>query len=78
MISVSENLMVESECFLQNKVCPFLGKVFVFTLVILFIETQLDIFSYDVPLLNNFVYCICPIELEKNGYHKYRYVCFIP
>jgi len=27
MISVSENLMVESEClFLQNKICPFLAQ----------------------------------------------------
>jgi hypothetical protein len=32
----------------------------------------------DVLLLNNFVYRIYPIKLEKNGYHKYRYVCFIP
>jgi hypothetical protein len=45
MISVSENFMVESECFLQNKICPFIGKVFVSTLVIPFYETQLDIFS---------------------------------
>jgi hypothetical protein len=32
----------------------------------------------DVFLQNNFVYRIYSIELEINGYHRYRYVCFIP
>ena len=30
----------------------------------------------DVLLLSNFVYRMYPIELEKNGYHRHRYVCF--
>jgi hypothetical protein len=42
MISVSENFLVESVFFLQNKICPFLAQGICIYVEILFYETQLD------------------------------------
>jgi hypothetical protein len=42
MISASENFLVESDCFLHNKICPFLAQGICIYVGHFFKDTQLE------------------------------------